>query len=122
MNIDNRPNEIDADLIRSLREGEDLAPETPAEVEALLKKMKEKGTLIGTTQEEAERLAAAVASGSISKVISFPRPEEESGLEVELARAARRGKNALPKEIEEKMKKDREAAEQEASDGDKGKT
>jgi replication-associated recombination protein RarA len=118
MNIDNRPDKIDAALIRSLREGEDLAPETPAEVEALLEKMKEEGVTIGTTLENAELLAAAVHSRS--KVISFPKAAE-SDLEVELARAARLGKDLIPKEVEERMKIDRERTEREASDGGKGK-
>ena len=119
MNIDNRPNDIDAALIRSLQQGEDLAPETPAEVEALLKKMKQEGIQIGTTQKDAELLAAAVHSRS--KVISFPKETEKSDLEVELARAARLGKNAIPKEVEERMKADRERTERESSDGSKGK-
>lgn len=38
----------------------DKAPETPAEVEALLEKMKDEGITIGTTLENAELLAAAV--------------------------------------------------------------
>jgi hypothetical protein len=118
MNIDNRPDEIDAALIRSLREGEDLAPETPAEVEALLKKMKQEGVQIGTTQKDAELLAATIHSRS--KVIAFPTATE-SDLEVELARAARLGKNVIPEEVEERMKTDRERTEREASDGGKGK-
>lgn len=117
MNIDNRSDEIDTALIRSLREGEDLAPETPAEVEALLEKMKEEGVTIGTTLEDAQLLAAAIRSRP--KVIPFPTAVK-SEVEVELARAARLGKNEIPKEVEERMKTDRERTEREASDGSKG--
>lgn len=123
MNLDNRPEEFDAELLHSLRDGEDLAPETPEEVEALLKKMKERGTPIGTTQEEAERLAAEIVSRDSSKLILFPQSIDISEMEVELARAARRGKNAIPKAVEEKMQRDRAAAEQQASDhNEEGKT
>jgi len=123
MNFDNRSDEFDADLLRSLRNGEDLAPETPEEVEALLKKMKERGTPIGTTQEEAERFAADIVSGGSPKLILFPQSTDPSEMEVELARAARRGKNAIPKAVEEKMQRDRAAAEEHTSDqNEEGKT
>ena len=123
MNFDNRPDEFAADLLRSLREGEDLAPETPEEVEALLKKIKERGIPIGTTQEEAERLVTDIVSGGRPQLIPFPQTTDPSEMEVELARAARRGKNVIPKEVEEKMQRDRAAAEQHASDHDEeGKT
>jgi len=66
--------------------------------------MKERGTSIGTTQEEAERLAPDIVSGITSKLILFPQSTALSEMEVELARAARGGRTPYRR----KWKKDEE--------------
>ena len=104
--------DIQASLFKSLRDGYDLAPETPSEVETLLDVMATKGVSLGTDAENAVALVAkALASNFKGEVLDFGNTMGET--EVELARAARGGKQKIPKEIEDRMRKDREKSERE---------
>jgi hypothetical protein len=92
-------------LRQALRQGEDLPPVTPCEIDAFLKKMESQDLPIGMSEEEAAKIVTRALGGNI-KPVCFIEP---SFLPAEELMAAREGKE-LSETTKEKMRKNQEAA------------
>jgi hypothetical protein len=99
---------LERELLLAIRAEGWLAPETEQEVLEAEKKLASERTTIPTSLDHPRELL--YRAGSV-RAIHFSQPKIESARETEnLARAAREGGTISP-EVEERMKKDRDAAE-----------
>jgi hypothetical protein len=99
---------LERELLLAIRAEGWLAPETEQEVLEAEKKLATERIMMPTSLDHPRGL---LYRGGGARPIHFPQPKIESAQETEsLARAAREG-GTISSEVEERMKKDRDAAE-----------
>ena len=106
---EDRDDEIERRLYEHMRKQGQLIPGTPEEVEAAEKWLAKQSIQLPETLRKHKSESCAP-----HRVLTFPTATNQATQG--LARAAREGK-AVPPEIEEQMKKDREQKEREAKGG-----